>query len=59
MEKFRDVNFDMRAQFGITDFEEDPLKQISRRYDSTRAQQVERDESERMSVLMSGLIERS
>lgn len=33
----------MKAQFGISDFEEDPLKQISRRYDSNqRAKLMER-----------------
>jgi hypothetical protein len=26
MESFRDANFNMKAQFGITDAEEDPLK---------------------------------
>jgi len=33
MERFRDAKFDMKAQFGIVDFEDDPLKQIFNRYE--------------------------
>jgi len=32
MERFRDAKFDMKAQFGIVDFEDDALKQIFNRY---------------------------
>ena len=30
MEKFRDNSFDMKAKFGIVDFNDDPLKRMGR-----------------------------
>ena len=32
MEKFRDANFDIKAKFGISDLEVDPLKEVPKRY---------------------------
>lgn len=29
MERFRDASFDMKAKFGIDDYEEDPLKSLA------------------------------
>jgi hypothetical protein len=48
----------MKAKFGISDFEEDPLKaMMSNRYDiDKRVEMMEREESLKMSNLMSGII---
>ena len=60
MEKFRDASFDIRAKFGISDLEDDPLQHVPKRYQvSNKIDLIERRESERMSALMHGLLERS
>lgn len=58
MEKFRDASFDMKSKFGIADFEEDPFKaMVHNRYDlNKRAEMIEREESLKMSNLMSGIV---
>jgi hypothetical protein len=59
MERFRDASFDMKAMFGIADSEEDPLKMVNRYDMDKRLEMMKREESLKMSSLMSGLIERS
>ena len=43
MERFRDASFDMKARFGIVDFEEDPLKQVNRYDVDKRLELIERE----------------
>ena len=59
MEKFRDNSFDMKARFGIADFNDEPFKKQGRYDLDKRLDLLEKQESIRMSSLMSGLIERS
>ena len=60
MEKFRDASFDMKAKFGIVDIDDDPLKPMKDRYSmDRRLELMEKEESLKMSNLMSGIIGRS
>jgi hypothetical protein len=59
MERFRDASFDMKSRFGIADLDDDPMKVVNRYDMDRRLDQMEREESLKLSNLMSSIIEKS
>lgn len=49
----------MKARFGIVDLDDDPMKMVNRYDVDRRLEQMEREESLKMSSLMSSIIEKS